>query len=184
MTGPLTLSSVQYVAVGDPVDVIVASSGATGTGAAATSIVSRVGGTTKTVTLAATVTVDLTYAVYVAGSRNNEMDGLRNTSGTVDRTLHSINSATAGNEFWDPAVRNVGTAAGSESVAGETSFELLADDVGLTGQGEVEVFLTSRGPLATGRHVPVAKAVQRRAGGQHPRRLLGDHGQRGPRRRR
>jgi hypothetical protein len=145
VTGPITLSSVQYVAVGDPIDVIVASSGATSNGAAATSVVSRVGGTTKTVTLAATVTVDLTYAVYVAGSRNNEMDGLRNASGTISRTLHSIYSATAGNEYWNPAVRNVGTAAGSESVAGETSFELLADDIGLTGQGEVEVFLTSRG---------------------------------------
>jgi hypothetical protein len=39
----------------------------------------------------------------------------------------------------------VGSSASSTSVAGETSFELLADDVGLTGQGEVEVFLTSRG---------------------------------------
>lgn len=145
VTGPLTLSSVQYIAVGDPVDVVVASTGATGTGALNTSIVSRVGGTTKTVTLAATVTVDLTYSVYVQGSRNNEMDGLRNLTGTTGRTAHSINSATAGNEYWNPAVRNVGTAAGSESVAGETSFELLADDIGLTGQGEVEVFLTSRG---------------------------------------
>ena len=144
-TTALTLSSVQYVAVGDPVDVLVASSGSAGTGAAATEIVSRTGGATKTVTLATTVTVDLTYSVYIAGSRNNEMDGLRNISGQTSRTLHSIYSATAGNQFWDPAVRNVGTAAGSEAVASETSFELLADDVGLTGQGEVEVFLTSRG---------------------------------------
>ncbi len=140
----ITLDSVQYVAVGDPVDVLVASSGATSTGAAGTSIVTRTGGSTKTVVLATTVTVDLTFSVYVAGNRANEMDGLRNIAST-SRTLHSINSGTAGNEFWNAQVSNVGSAAASLAVAGESSFEQLADNIGLTGQGEVQVFLTSRG---------------------------------------
>jgi hypothetical protein len=139
----ITLDSVQYIAVGDPVDVLVASTGAgSQTGLTVTA---RAGGTTKTVTLSSSVTVDLTHALYVAGSRAKEMDGLRNMIGTVNRTLHSINSSTAGNEFWNPQVSNVGASAASTSVAGETSFEVLADNVGLTGQGEVEVFLTSRG---------------------------------------
>lgn len=140
--GPITLDSVQYVAVGDPVDVLVKSTGATGTGAAGTTIAARVGGSTKTVTFGTTVTVDLTHGVYLAGNRNQEMDGLRNIASTA-RTLHSINSSTY--PIWDGAVRNVGTSAAATAVAGETSFEQLADDVGLTGQGEVKTFLTSRG---------------------------------------
>ena len=141
----ITLDSVQYVAVGDTVDVLVTSTGAAAAGGGTANVVTaRAGGTTKTITLTSSVTVDLTHSVYVSGSRGLEMDGLRNMTGT-GRTLHSINSATAGNEYWNGQVRNVGASAASLSVAGETSFELLADDVGLTGQGEVEVFLTSRG---------------------------------------
>jgi hypothetical protein len=140
----ITLDSVQYIAVGDPVDVLVKSTGAAGTGLAGNLVTARAGGATKTITLATTVTVDLTYGVYVAGNRNNEMDGLRNILSS-GRTLHGINSATAGNEFWNAQVRDVGSSAAAPAVAGETHFELLADDVGFTGQGEVEVFLTSRG---------------------------------------
>jgi hypothetical protein len=139
----ITLDSVQYTGVGDPVDVLVKSSGATSTGAVATSIVAKVGDATKTVTLATTVNVDLTFGVYIAGNRNQEMDGLRNIAST-GRTLHSINSATAGNEFWNGQVRSVGTSS-TAAVAGETSFEQLADDVSSTGQGDITTFLTSRG---------------------------------------
>lgn len=140
----IALDSVQYIAVGDPVDVLVRSTGATGTGVVGATVTARAGGTTKTITLSSSVTVDLTYGVYVSGSRANEMDGLRNIAAS-GRTLHSINSATAGNEYWNGQVRNVGSSSSALAVAGETAFELLADDVGLTGQGEVEVFLTSRG---------------------------------------
>lgn len=140
----ITLDSVQYVAVGDPVDVVVRSSGATSTGALATTVTARVGGATKTIDTAATVTVDATFGVYIAGDRSNEMNGLRNIVST-SRSLHSINSATAGNEYWNSQVTNVGSSASAQAVAGESSFEVLADNVGFTGQGEVEVFLTSRG---------------------------------------
>lgn len=140
----ITLDSVQYIAVGDPVDVLVRSTGAVGAGGQSLTVTARAGGTTKTITLSSSVTVDLTYGVYVAGSRANEMDGLRNIAGT-GRTLHGINSATAGNEYWNGVVRNVGASAAAPAVAGETVFEQLADDIGLTGQGDVEVFLTSRG---------------------------------------
>jgi hypothetical protein len=141
----ITLDSVQYIAVGDPVDVLVKSTGATGTGAVGTSVSARVGGSTKTVTLADTVTVDLTHGVYISGDRNLEMEvGLRNAAATT-RSLHSISSTVAGNQYWDAQVRLVGSSASALSVAGETSFEQLADDVGQTGEGETEVFLTTRG---------------------------------------
>jgi hypothetical protein len=68
------------------------------------------------------------------------MDGLRNIVST-GRTLHSINSATAGNEFWNASFYQ----SASSGVAGESLFEQLADSVGETGQGNVEAFITSRG---------------------------------------
>jgi hypothetical protein len=58
----------------------------------------------------------------------------------ASRSLHGINSSTAGNEFWNGNVRDAAAA-----TAGESLFEQLADDVGGQGQGEVDVFLTSRG---------------------------------------
>lgn len=142
-----TVDSIQYLHVGDPVDVLRRTDGtdvptATGIGRSITAL----DATNKTVTFDAALggTVATTYGVYVAGNRNNEMDGLRNIVAT-SRTLHTINSATAGNEFWNGNVRNVGTQAGSEQTAGETSFELIADDVGTTGQAETEAFITTRG---------------------------------------
>lgn len=146
-TNTVTLDSVQYVAVGDPVDVLRITDGDSSlTNAVNNPITQRTGGTTKTIVLTSAVggTITTGHGIFLNGSYNNEMDGLRNIVAS-SRTLHSINSATAGNEYWNGQVRNVGTQAGSEQVAGESVFEQLADDVGLTGQGEISVFLTSRG---------------------------------------
>jgi hypothetical protein len=140
------LDSVQYVAVGDPVDVVRKTDGSATAGVLATTITVRTGGTTKTVSLAAATaaTVDTNYGIYISGDRSQETNGLRNIV-SKSRSLHSINSATAGNEFWDATVLEVGESAAAPAVAGESSFELLADNVGFNGNGEVEVFLTSRG---------------------------------------
>ena len=150
----VTVDSVQYLQVGDVVDLVVASSGATTNGVLNVSITAR-DATAKTVTLSSAPAgaVGSTYAFYLSNgvapasggsSRNKEMDGLRNII-NIDRSLHSIDSSTAGNEFWDGQVINVGTNATTTAVAGESSFEQLADNVGAGGNGEVEVFLTSRG---------------------------------------
>jgi hypothetical protein len=77
--------------------------------------------------------------VYKEGAYGSEMDGLRNIT-AKSRTLHGINSATSGNEFWNGSERDAATA-----VAGEGLFEQLADDIGANGEGDVEVFLTTRG---------------------------------------
>jgi hypothetical protein len=139
----LTVDSVQYIQVGDPIDVVVKSSGATSTGALATTVTAR-SASEKKITIAATVTAGTTFGVYIAGDRNNEVNGVRNII-AQNRTLHEINSASAGNEFWNAAVRKAGKSATETAVAGESVFEQLVDDVGFSGQGEVEVFLTSRG---------------------------------------
>jgi len=138
-----TVDSVQFIqdpvgGIGDPVDVITKASGAA-VGTNPRTIVARVGGATKTITF--DTAVDPTAAnadgVYLAGSRNNEMDGLRNITSTSG-TLHNIDKST--NSWWKGKEKDAATA-----TIGESLFEQLADSVGAGGRGEVEVFLTSRG---------------------------------------
>jgi hypothetical protein len=67
------------------------------------------------------------------------MDGLQNIV-SKERTLHEINSATAGQENWDGKVKSA-----ESNIAGETLFEQVADLVGETGNGEIDVFVSTRG---------------------------------------
>lgn len=145
-TSTFTVDSIQYLHVGDPVDVLRRTDGSTaGSGGSANSV-TALDAANKTVTLNTQVagTTGTTFGIYLQDSRGQEMEGMQSIVAT-SRTLHTINSATAGNEFWNAQVRNVGTQAASPQLAGETSFELISDDVGQTGQGETEVFITSRG---------------------------------------
>jgi len=144
-TKVIPVLSVQYVYVGDPVDIVLKSDGTTSEGKVGVEVTKREGGSTKKIEVSETVTkVTTNYGVYLNGSYGNEMDGLRNII-AKSRTLHEINSATAGNEFWNGRVQNVGESESVLATAGETSFEKLADEVGLSGNADVEVFLTSRG---------------------------------------
>jgi len=134
-------TDVQYIQVGDVVDVLVAATGATTNGVVGATVTARdttAGSETITIDTALAGTVGTTYAVYLTGSRSQEMDGLRNIVSS-SRTLHSIDSSTAGNEFWNSKVTAVG------GVAGESSFTKLLDDVAQNGNGEVDVFVTTRG---------------------------------------
>jgi hypothetical protein len=136
----------QYLNVGDVVDVLVESTGATTNGVVGAEIVER-SVANKEVTLSKELAAELaaeTYAIYISGNRGNEMDGLRNITQN-ERTLHSVNSATAGNAFWKGNTVKAGTSVSATQVAGESLFEQLADNVGAQGNGDVEVFLTTRG---------------------------------------
>jgi hypothetical protein len=132
-----TVDSTQYLRVNQVVDVLQKSNG---TVRAAGLTITAINRTTKVVTVSANVTATLTTdGVYKEGAYGSEMDGLRNIT-AKSRTLHGINSATSGNEFWNGSERDAATA-----VAGEGLFEQLADDIGANGEGDVEVFLTTRG---------------------------------------
>ncbi|MBS1863013.1 MAG: phage major capsid protein [Actinobacteria bacterium] len=144
-TKVIPVNSVQYVYVGDTVDIVKKADGTVGEGKAGVEVIKREGGSTKQIEVSESVTkVTTAYAVYVAGNYGNEFDGLRNIIAS-GRTLHEINSSTTGNEFWNSRVQSVGESESALAVAGEPAFEKLADEVGLSGNGDVEVFLTSRG---------------------------------------
>jgi hypothetical protein len=119
----ITVDSGQYIAVGDTVDIIVKTSGATTNGVLATLVtaVTYTGTANSSTQAAATLTIGTTtagatsnlYGVYLSGDRSNESDGLRNICST-SRTLHNINSASAGNGFWDSNVKDFANANPSE----------------------------------------------------------------------
>lgn len=135
-------NNIQYIGIGDVVDVVVQATGATTNGVLNATVTGRdltAGAQTITVDTTTAGALSTAYGVYLNGSRNLEMDGLRNVTGT-SRTLHSINSATVGNEFWNGQTISAGSATATESL-----FEQLDDNVGAGGNGEVEVFLSTRG---------------------------------------
>jgi hypothetical protein len=143
----VTVDSVQYCKIGDPVAVLVTATGATTAGVTPTTI-SAINPATPSITLAAApatpASINGTYSVYLLGSRNLEMTSMQQICST-SRTLFGVNSATAGNEWWNSQVINVGSSAAAPAIAGETAFELIADRVGETGQGETESYVTTRG---------------------------------------
>lgn len=142
-TTTVTVGSTQYLRPGSVVDVLNTSTGAATNGGSSV-VIQSINRATKVITftaaLAGTTPSDNTYGIYMPGARNNELDAGLQAVASANRTLHGINSSTAGNEFWNGQTRSAGS-----TVAGESLFEQLADDVGGQGQGEVDVFLTSRG---------------------------------------
>lgn len=134
----VTVVSTQYLRVGSVIDIVTIANGTVKAAAVSVTAINR---GTKVLTLSANVTATTTTdGLTLPGAWNLEMEaGLQNVTNS-SRTLHAINSATAGNEFW-----NGNRQAASGAIAGEGLFEQLADAVGAQGQGEVDVFLTSRG---------------------------------------
>lgn len=138
-----TVGSTQYLRVGQPIDVVQIASPFAVRAAGLT--ITAINRATKVLTVSAAVTATLAVdGVFLPGAAPTtagtfEMEGLRSISGQ-SRTLHGINSATAGNEFWNGQRRDAAAA-----TAGEGLFEQLADDVGQAGLSDIDVFLTSRG---------------------------------------
>lgn len=135
------LSSVQYIGVGDPIDILKASDGSSAAGGKGFFVTKRVVAAESYIETNENITGEPTteYSVYISGSYKNEMDGLQNIV-AKERTLHEINSATAGQENWDGKVESA-----ESNIAGETLFEKIADRVGETGNGEIDVFVGTRG---------------------------------------
>lgn len=147
-SGVVTCASVQYLQVGDVVDVVTSAGASVANGATLT--VTARSASAKTVTLQTTAagTPTFTYASgqqlvlsdgWSGNSYGKEMDGLRNISATTSRTLHGVDSSAAANAFWNPQV------IAQNGAISEDSMIQLADRVGATGQGEVDTYLTTRG---------------------------------------
>lgn len=117
----ISVDSGQFIAVGDTVDVLTRSNGTVKGAALTVTAVAYTGaadGATQAnadITLSGSVSVTNADGVFIAGDRNNETDGLRNIT-AASRTLHAINSATAGNQFWDGNVKQAAWGSISEDL--------------------------------------------------------------------
>lgn len=114
----ISVDSGQYIAVGDPVDVLTRSTGASkGTGSVtAVTYTGAADASTSAqadITLSVSVSVTNADGVYIAGNRNNESDGLRNIIAT-NRRLHSLDSSSL--PIWNGNVYAAGTTAPAENM--------------------------------------------------------------------
>jgi hypothetical protein len=126
--------------VGMGIDVIVASSGATGTGATGRAV-SSITDATHFVISGAAITTDSTFAVYRAGSRVNEVNGLANlvkASGAVG----GIDPATAGIEYWKSYIDSATTT--PTEVALQKVYEAPQEQKGMGG-GKAKLLISSFG---------------------------------------
>lgn len=135
----VTLDTVQYIRPGDTLDIYSAGTIIATNGTA--NVVVSVNKTAKTLVLTSPLTFTASNVVefFITGNRGNEVEGLRVICGT-SRTLHGINSATAGYDEWDGNVLAAGGV-----VAGESLFEQLYDKIGERGRGDMDTYITTRG---------------------------------------
>lgn len=148
----VTVTTVQYLRVGMPIDFI-----NSGTDAVlASRNITAINSTTKVVTYdgADVTTTPGTHVICLTGNWKLEMNGLQNIiDSTTYPTLHTVNGSTAGNEYW-----NGKTYAGGSTTFDEDQGQQVLDDVGTEGW-ESEIIITTRGIRR--RYVNTLKAQKR-----------------------
>lgn len=148
----VTVSTVQYLRVGMPIDFV-----NTGTDAVlASRNITAINSTTKVVTYdgADATTVPGTHVVVLNGNWKLEMNGLRNIiDSTTFPILHATDGSTAGNEYWNGKVY-----AGGSTTFDEDQGQQVLDDIGAEGW-EAEIIITTRGVRR--RYVNTLKAQKR-----------------------
>lgn len=132
-----TVDSVQYLRVGMVVDFVDVTND---TVLASARTISAINPTTKVVTYSgADATVTTNHRLCRTGSWKMEINGLAKLIGTTG-TIHGIDSTAAGNEWHQSVVQDAAGAAFSEDTG-----QQVIDGVGSSGNGEVELILTTRG---------------------------------------
>lgn len=133
----VTVDSVQYLRVGMRIDIVDSTND---TVLASNRTISTINATTKVVTYSgADVAATTNHRLCRTGNWKKEIHGLGNLIGATG-TLHSVDSTAAGNEYWRSVVfDNAG------NPFNEDLGQQVLDGVGSSGNGEVEVLLTTRG---------------------------------------
>jgi len=133
----VTVDSVQYLRVGMFIDIVNVSTDAI---LAANRKITSIVPATKVVTYdGADVAATTSHRICRTGNWKKEINGLGNLIGATG-TVHSIDSTAAGNEWWQSVVLSAGGASFSEDTA-----QQIVDGVGSSGNGDVELLLTTRG---------------------------------------
>lgn len=149
----VTVSSVQYLRVGMYIDLVNKSTDAV---LASNRKITAINQSTKVVTYdgADATAVAGTHVVVITGNWKKEINGLVNIiDSTTYSTLHAVNGATAGNEYW-----NGKTYAGGSATFDEDQGQQVLDAVAAEGY-ETELIITTRGVRR--RYVNTLKAQKR-----------------------
>ena len=134
----VVVAGTKYIRPGMVIDVLVASSGATGTGAVGRTVLSVASATTFVISGAA-ITTDNTYAVYLGGSRNIEVMGLAGIVSATS-TLQGLDPATY--SWWAASVL---ANAGTPRAITEALMQTGMDTTETASDGTVKAILTSFG---------------------------------------
>lgn len=133
----VTVDSVQYLRVGMFIDLVHSS---TDVVLASNRQITAINPTTKVVTYSgADVAATVSHRLCRTGNWKKEINGLANLIGNTG-TIHGVDSTAAGNEWHQSVVQDAGGAPFSEDVG-----QQIVDGVGSSGNGEVELLLTTRG---------------------------------------
>lgn len=133
----ITVDSIQYLRVGMRIDLINVTNDAV---LASNRIITGINEATRVVTYdGADVTGTTDHRLCRTGSWKKEINGLGNLIGTTG-TVHSVDSTAAANRWWKSTVRD---AAGAQF--SEDGGQQIVDSVGTSGNGEVELIITTRG---------------------------------------
>jgi hypothetical protein len=129
------VDSVQFLQVGDCVDVVEADGTpiASGTGI----FINAIDKATRAVTFSASIDPSGNELIVLHDNFGNEVEGLRHVA-NADRVLHDIDSTTY--DAWDGTVLPA-----SGAVAGESLLEQLYDRIGERGRGDIDTALATRG---------------------------------------
>jgi hypothetical protein len=133
----VTVDSVQYLRVGMRIDLVDSTND---TFLAQNRTISAINATTKVLTYSgADVTATTNHRVARTGNWKKEIHGIGNLVGNTG-TIHSVDSTAAGNEWWKSVVFSNGGNPFNEDLG-----QQVVDGVGTSGNGEVELILTTRG---------------------------------------
>lgn len=142
----VTVDSVQYLRVNMVID-LVDFVGTPGTILASARTITAINPTTKVVTYSGSdATATTNHRLTRNGSYSNEINGLGNMiantngPGTAAGILHGVDPSSAANSWWNSPVFD-----GGGNPFSEDQGQQLVDRVGSSGQGEVELILTTRG---------------------------------------
>lgn len=137
----VNVTSTAKLKVGMPIDVLVATTGATGTGAVNRTVVSITNATSFVISGAA-ITTDSTFAIYRTGNRNLEVMGLAGIVSDADigGGYGSLQNLAVASYPWHKAtVTSIG---GAISL---TAIQKALDDVANLGDGDVTALWTTHG---------------------------------------
>jgi len=133
----VVVDSVQFLRVGMVVDFVNASTDAI-LGSERT--ITKITPATKKVEYSGSdLTATTSHRLCRTGNWKQEINGLGKLIGSGE-TIHGVDSTAAGNEWWQSVVMSASGASFSEDTA-----QQICDAVGASGNGEVELLLTTRG---------------------------------------